>query len=300
MEKVGQTLSHSGHLRQAETDALMQEILADSEIAEFIANHHLTSEQIKRSLPKFNQYRNERAKFQSGDTSYIAKGYQPVIFMNEGYADVSYRETAELKVAQRQRAIEERIHLVSLPKTYKKITFQDVTLDDVKRVEVFQDLVNFVADYPQNGQKGLYLYGDMGVGKSFILAAMARELAENKGVSTTFLHFPSFAIDVKNAINTGTVKEEIDAVKKAELLILDDIGAEQSTSWIRDEVLQVILQYRMLEELPTFFTSNYSFADLERKLGSVKGSDESWQAKRVMERIRFLAKEVHLQGENRR
>lgn len=82
-------------------------------------------------------------------------------------------------------------------------------------------------------------------------------------MSTTLLHFPSFAIDVKNAISNGSVKEEIDAVKNVPVLILDDIGAEQATSWVRDEVLQVILQYRMLEELPTFFTSNYRFADLD-------------------------------------
>ncbi len=56
----------------------------------------------------------------------------------------------------------------------------------------------------------------------------------------------------------------------------------------------------MLEELPTFFTSNYSFKDLEAKLANIKGSDETWQAKRVMERIRYLAKEIHLEGENRR
>ncbi|MFC5631776.1 MULTISPECIES: primosomal protein DnaI [Streptococcus] len=300
MEKVGQTIERSQHLYKTSTDELMRMILADSEISDFIAKNQMTSEQIKRSLPKFNQYRNERAKFQSGDVSYIAKGYQPMLFMNEGYADVSYRETEELKAAQNQQAIENRINLVNLPKTYKKITFQDVYLDDVKRIEVFDDLIRFVAEYPNSQQRGLYLHGDMGVGKSFMLAAMARELAEKKDVSTTFLHFPSFAIDIKNAINTGTVKEEIDLVKKAQVLILDDIGAEQSTSWVRDEVLQVILQYRMLEELPTFFTSNYSFFDLEKKLGNIKGSDETWQAKRVMERIRFLAREIHLQGENRR
>jgi len=30
------------------------------------------------------------------------------------------------------------------------------------------------------------------------------------------------------------------------------------------------------------------------------GNDETWEARRVMERIRFLAKEVHLKGVNRR
>lgn len=300
MEKIGQTLSRSSHLQRVSTDDLMQEILADPEVAAFITTHQLSQEEIKRSLPKFNQFRNERAKFQSGAVTYIAKGYQPILTMNEGYADVSYKETAALKAAQAKQAVENRIQLVNLPKSYKHITFEDVHLDDIKRVDIFQALVDFVADYPKANQKGLYLYGDMGVGKSFILAAMAHELAEKKSVSTTILHFPSFAIDIKNAINTGTVKDEIDAVKTAQVLILDDIGAEQTTSWLRDEVLQVILQYRMLEELPTFFTSNYSFSDLEKKLAQVRSGDETWQAKRVMERIRFLAQESHLEGENRR
>ncbi len=107
-------------------------------------------------------------------------------------------------------------------------------------------------------------------------------------------------MDVKNAISSGLVKDKIDQVKTAQVLILDDIGAEQSSPWMRDEILQVILQHRMQENLPTFFTSNFSFADLERHFANSKNGDETWQAKRVMERIKFLAQEVHLEGENRR
>lgn len=300
MEKVGQTLLRGNHLQRVNTDDLMKAILADPDVASFIRTHQLTQDEISKSLPKFNQFRNERAKFLSGDASYVAKGYQPILTMNEGYADVSYQETAALKLAQERQEIASRIHLVNLPKSYKNITFEDIHLDDVKRVDVFQSLAEFVANYPSDNQKGLYLYGDMGIGKSFLLAAMAHELAEKKSVSTTMLHFPSFSLDIKNAINTGTVKEEVDAVKQAQVLVIDDIGADQTTAWIRDDVLQVILQHRMLEELPTFFTSNYNFSDLEKKLSQGKSGDESWQAKRVMERIRFLAKEIHLKGENRR
>ena len=46
---------------------------------------------------------------------------------------------------------------------------------------------------------------------------------------------------------SGLVKETVDQVKKAEILILDDIGAEQMSAWVRDEILQVILQHRMQE-----------------------------------------------------
>ena len=300
MERVGQTLNRAGHHGSGNATDLTKQILADPRVASFIQEHSLSQDEIKRSLPKFNQFLVECRKVKEGDASYIAKGYEPILTMNEGYADVTYKETRQLKEQQEQQAISKRINLVSLPQSYRKITFADIALDDVARVDTFETLVDFVANYPSPDQKGLYIYGDMGVGKSFMLAAMAHELSETKKVVTTIIHYPSFTIDVKNGIKDGSVKEQIDAVKQAEVLVLDDIGAEQFSSWIRDDVLQVILQHRMIEELPTFFTSNYSFADLEAKLSNGRQGDETWQAKRVMERIRFLAKEVHLKGVNRR
>ena len=300
MERVGQTLNRTGHHGSGNATDLMKQILADPRVASFIQEHGLSQDQIKRSLPKFNQFLVECRKVKEGDVTYIAKGYEPILTMNEGYADVTYKETRQLKEQQEQQAISKRINLLSLPQSYRKITFADIALDDVARVDTFEILVDFVANYPSPDQKGLYIYGDMGVGKSFMLAAMAHELSETKKVATTIIHYPSFAIDVRNGIKDNSVKEQIDAVKEAEVLVLDDIGAEQFSSWIRDDVLQVILQHRMIEELPTFFTSNYSFADLEAKLSNGRQGDETWQAKRVMERIRFLAKEVHLKGVNRR
>ena len=300
MERVGQTLNRTGHHGSGNATDLTKQILADPRVASFIQEHGLSQDQIKRSLPKFNQFLVECRKVKEGDVTYIAKGYEPILTMNEGYADVTYKETRQLKEQQEQQAISKRINLLSLPQSYRKITFADIALDDVARVDTFETLVDFVANYPSPDQKGLYIYGDMGVGKSFMLAAMAHELSETKKVATTIIHYPSFAIDVRNGIKDNSVKEQIDAVKEAEVLVLDDIGAEQFSSWIRDDVLQVILQYRMIEELPTFFTSNYSFADLEAKLSNGRQGDETWQAKRVMERIRFLAKEVHLKGVKRR
>ncbi|AEF25825.1 primosomal protein DnaI [Streptococcus parauberis] len=300
MEKIGQTINKKGQLVRNNANELIQVILADPEVAEFISSHQLSQDEINLSLSKFNQFLVERAKFKTGDPSYIAKGYSPILVMNEGYADVSYQETRELIDAKTKAAISDRINLVNLPKSYRNIRMSDFDINNASRMKALSELLDFVEQYPSPDQKGLYLFGDMGIGKSYLMAAMARELSEQKGISTTLLHFPSFTIDVKNAISTGSVKEEIDAVKSVPVLILDDVGAEQATSWVRDEILQVILQYRMLEDLPTFFTSNYSFNDLEKKWANIKGNDETWQAKRVMERVRYLAKEFHLEGANRR
>ena len=298
MESVGDVLKRQPS--RFHYQDLVQKIMKDPDVAAFIQQESLTPEELNRSISKFNQYITERDKFLRGDTDYIAKGYKPILVMNHGYADVSYEETPELIAAEKEAAIKNRLKLINLPASLKKVSFADVDADDEKRFTVFQRLVEFSEAYP-HVRKGLYLYGDFGVGKSFMVAALAHDLSEKRGVSSTLLHYPSFVIDAKNAISDGNVKTLVDEIKLSEVLILDDIGAEQSTPWVRDEILQVILQYRMQENLPTFFTSNFDFEDLEKHFAKGKnGNDETWEARRVMERIRYLAEETRLEGVNRR
>ena len=298
MESVGDVLKRQPS--RFHYQDLVQKIMKDPDVAAFIQQESLTPEELNRSISKFNQYITERDKFLRGDTDYIAKGYKPILVMNHGYADVSYEETPELIAAEKEAAIKNRLKLINLPATLKKASLAQVDLDDLGRLPVFEKLLAFVEQYPAI-QKGLYLYGDFGVGKSFMVAALAHDLSEKRGVSSTLLHYPSFVIDVKNAIGDGNVKTLVDEIKLSEVLILDDVGAEQSTVWVRDEILQVILQYRMQEDLPTFFTSNFNFEELEQHFAKGKhGNDETWEARRVMERLRYLAEETRLEGVNRR
>src|SRR5699024_7948918 len=97
------------------------------------------------------------------------------------------------------------------------------------------------------------------------------------------------------------VGEKLDAVKKAPILMLDDIGADSMGSWIRDDIFGVILQYRMQEQLPTFFSSNFTMNELESHLTvTQRGEEEPLKAKRIMERIRYLTQEIKMTGRNRR
>ena len=298
MESVGDVLKRQPS--RFHYQDLVQKIMKDPDVAAFIQQESLNQDELSRSISKFNQYITERDKFLRGDTDYIAKGYKPILVMNHGYADVSYEETPELIAAEKEAAIKKRLNLINFPSSLKNVCFLDVYRDDVQRITVLKRMIEFVNDYPNN-LKGLYLYGDFGVGKSFMVAALAHDLSEKRGVSSTLLHYPSFVIDAKNAIGDGNVKTLVDEIKLSEVLILDDIGAEQSTAWVRDEILQVILQYRMQEDLPTFFTSNFNFEELEQHFAKGKhGNDETWEARRVMERIRYLAEETRLEGVNRR
>ena len=83
--------------------------------------------------------------------------------------------------------------------------------------------------------------------------------------------------------------------------MLDDIGAESMSAWTRDEVLGTILQYRMAEKLPTFFSSNFTIKELEHHLTySQRGEKEAVKAARIIERILAVSVPMELKGKNRR
>ena len=207
MESVGDVLKRQPS--RFHYQDLVQKIMKDPDVAAFIQQESLSPEELNRSISKFNQYITERDKFLREDTDYIAKGYKPILVMNHGYADVSYEETPELIAAEKEAAIKNRLKLINLPASLKQASLAQVDLDDLGRLPVFEKLLAFVEQYPAI-RKGLYLYGDFGVGKSFMVAALAHDLSEKRGVSSTLLHYPSFVIDVKNAIGDGNVKTLLD------------------------------------------------------------------------------------------
>ena len=162
------------------------------------------------------------------------------------------------------------------------------------------DIGQFLSAYSKNiHQKGLFLSGSFGVGKTFILAGLANSLAMmNKRV--VFMHVPNFIAGLSSHFNDNSLPEEVQRISNCDVLILDDIGAENLSQWSRDEVLAVILQSRMDNQLPTFFSSNFSMNDLEEHFKETKNAIDPVKAARLMERVRTLAKEVVVSGPNRR
>ena len=98
----------------------------------------------------------------------------------------------------------------------------------------------------------------------------------------------------------GNITVEYEYIKKVPLLLLDDIGAENLTSWARDEIIGTLLQYRMDEKLPTFFTSNLDLKQLEEHFSTTNAGVDKLKARRIIERIRFLTKDFCLTSRNRR
>lgn len=306
MENISESMKRymDQHQLNANYQKLMNLVYQDADVKSFLDAHadELNAEQIDRSSANLYEYVNERNKLAAGETTF-APGYEPQLVLNDHLVEVSYQPTEEQKAKLKQEALRRRVNAIMMPKLVKNATF-DNFITDSDRQSALQEAVGFIKAYSDNPKKfhqGLYLYGSFGVGKTYLLGAIANQLAD-MGVKTTLVHFPSFAVEMKNAIGNNQVAGRLEDVKRAPILMIDDIGADAMSAWVRDDILGVILEYRMQNELPTFFSSNFSMKQLETEhlAETQRGDVEPLKAKRLMERVRFLAKEVEMIGENRR
>ena len=96
------------------------------------------------------------------------------------------------------------------------------------------------------------------------------------------------------------VEDKLNYLENVDVLLIDDIGAENVTAWGRDEILGTILQYRMNNKLTTFFTSNLTLDELEIHLSLAKNSEDKVKARRIIERIKQLTEDMELISINRR
>ena len=161
----------------------------------------------------------------------------------------------------------QNIELFDMPKDIANATLKDMYKYDKARLPIIKYFKEFIDNYENEEKpKGLYLHGSFGSGKTYLIAALFNEMAK-KNIRSALIYYPEFLRSLKSSFQTNYI-EQFNYIKKVPLLLLDDIGAENGSAWARDEVLGPILQYRMEEHLPTFFTSNLTIEELEMSLAA--------------------------------
>lgn len=199
----------------------------------------------------------------------------------------------------KESAYQDNVYVIDIPKEIRTASMKDIYKDDTTRLEVIKWLKEFITNYhKERPTKGLFLNGNFGSGKTYLIAAMFNELAK-KGVQSAIIYWPEYLRSLKASFNEN-FGEKFEYIQKIPLLLIDDIGAENTTSWARDEILGPILQYRMQEELPTFFTSNLSINDLEKHFSTSSGTVDVVKARRIIERINQLTISKEMISKNRR
>ena len=199
----------------------------------------------------------------------------------------------------KQNEYKKNLKLYDMPEDIKDASFKNIYKDDKARIPIIKYFKDFMSAYGKNDKlKGMYLHGSFGSGKTYLIASLFNEMAK-KGVQSILIYYPDFLRSLKASFQTN-YGEIYDTIRDVPLLLLDDIGAENNSSWSRDEILGSLLQYRMENHLPTFFTSNYTLDELENVLSTTTSGIEKIKARRIIERIKQLSIPQELISKNRR
>ena len=166
-------------------------------------------------------------------------------------------------------------------------TFAD---DDRRNDNISSTCLRYVNQWGEMRDRntGILFFGDRGTGKSFFAECIVNALAEKRiltGITTT--------AELMLRFQGNNEKEElIDAIKRFQLLALDDLGTERTTSF-GVETMYSIINARYMVKKPTIITTNLNISDLLNETDIMRG--------RLYDRvIEMCPIQIPMSGESRR
>lgn len=288
-----------GRQRNVNKEELVDTLVDDKDLREFFIQNDLDSNFIEENLSSLLNFKieNDHCKNCEGlhTCKQITTGYQPVLKFEDEHIKTYYRECPFYSRRQEINAQEKRIDALHMPKMILEARLEDYDFSlGQNRTIIFNRMTNFVTRYLKGDYvKGMYLHGEYQKGKTYTLAALANELSK-KGVEVVIAYYPDLVREFKSRLSTGNLEQLVSKLKLAEILMLDDIGGESGSVWVRDELLGPILQYRLLDRKPTFFSSNVAQKDLMVLMTTNNQKAEIIKAARIDARIKTLSDEFKM------
>lgn len=167
---------------------------------------------------------------------------------------------------------------------------------DLEAFNTLNDFKENIVTKVENGEN-LYIWGkNTGNGKTSwackIMGHYFRKIAFKSGLENEglYIYLPTFLDDLRNSYNNPSpeFEEELEMVRYCNLLIVDDIGSERLTDWVRERLVS-IMHNRVSNGLSTIYTSNLSPEELTSEMGD-----------RIASRVLGTAQIVEITGSDRR
>ena len=194
------------------------------------------------------------------------------------------------------------LEAAGIPPRYRDCTIQGFRTHTPKLLEaramVKRYLDEFVGLDGRFAETGLVFVGPPGTGKTHLAAAVLAELIRRLRLRGRFVDFTSLVHRIQSTFDPASPESKhdvLDPVIEAQLLVLDELGAQKPTPFVVD-TLYLVLNTRYTRKLPTLFTTNFHLG----KTAPPKGSELDLLSARIppmlVSRLHEMAKPVVLEA----
>lgn len=185
------------------------------------------------------------------------------------------------------RQIERAIKSTKISEKFQNRRFETFAVN-AKNKLAYEKCKKYCENFSEKSGQGLILIGGYGTGKTHLAVAILHELLE-KSVSGLFITVPELLAEIRKSFdNKSDSGQLLNKLKTVQFLILDDLGAEKPTEWVKEQIF-VIINSRYENMKSTVITSNCVITELENRIGP-----------RTVSRIIEMCDGVLLDGEDYR
>lgn len=124
--------------------------------------------------------------------------------------------------------------------------------------KIFNFCQNYAANFATIATRNMVFYGTVGVGKTFLSAAIARQVS-NQGFSVVYDTASNifYQFEMDKFARDGEAQRAVKRYLNADLLILDDLGSEMITPFVQTTLYRIVNE-RLVRNRSTIISTNFS------------------------------------------
>jgi DNA replication protein DnaC len=179
----------------------------------------------------------------------------------------------------------------AIPKKYRGVSFDRPPITDMPAatVQVVRAYLRNLDQRLEEG-RGLWLYGDVGTGKT-TLAMLVSKSALEAGRSVAIYSLPRLLAEIRDTYEEGSrhsYTDLLDRLAEVDLLHIDDVGTEKTSPWVLEQ-LYAIVNSRYEEQRSIVLTTNLDREALAEQINP-----------RTVSRLEEMCEELPLFGADHR